>query len=67
MLLAEGIHKSFGNLNVLKGIELSVKEKEIVSIVGSSGAGNLPYCTFLARWINRMQARFTTTISQYRA
>jgi lipoprotein-releasing system ATP-binding protein len=39
MLLAEGIHKSFGDLNVLKGIDLSVKEKEIVSIVGSSGAG----------------------------
>ncbi len=39
MLVAEGIRKSFGNLNVLKGIDLSVKEKEIVSIVGSSGAG----------------------------
>jgi lipoprotein-releasing system ATP-binding protein len=39
MLLAEGIHKSFGILNVLKGIDLSVEEKEIVSIVGSSGAG----------------------------
>jgi len=39
MLAAEGIQKSFGNLKVLKGIDLSVKEKEIVSIVGSSGAG----------------------------
>ena len=39
MLLAEGIHKSFGELKVLKGIDISVKEKEIVSIVGSSGAG----------------------------
>lgn len=39
MLLAEGIHKSFGNLKVLKGIDIEVKEKEIVSIVGSSGAG----------------------------
>lgn len=39
MLIAEGIHKSFGDLKVLKGIDLSVKEKEIVSIVGSSGAG----------------------------
>lgn len=39
MLLAESIHKSFGDLKVLKGIDLSVKEKEIVSIVGSSGAG----------------------------
>jgi lipoprotein-releasing system ATP-binding protein len=39
MLLAEGIHKSFGDLKVLKGIDISVKEREIVSIVGSSGAG----------------------------
>jgi lipoprotein-releasing system ATP-binding protein len=39
MLLAEGIHKSFGELKVLKGIDISVKENEIVSIVGSSGAG----------------------------
>jgi lipoprotein-releasing system ATP-binding protein len=39
MLVAEGIFKSFGDLKVLKGIDLSVKEKEIVSIVGSSGAG----------------------------
>jgi lipoprotein-releasing system ATP-binding protein len=39
MLLAEGIHKSFGDLKVLKGIDIFVKEKEIVSIVGSSGAG----------------------------
>jgi lipoprotein-releasing system ATP-binding protein len=39
MLIAEGIQKSFGNLKVLKGIDLTVKEKEIVSIVGSSGAG----------------------------
>lgn len=39
MLVAEGIHKSFGDLRVLKGIDLVVREKEIVSIVGSSGAG----------------------------
>lgn len=39
MLFAEGIHKSFGDLKVLKGIDISVKEKEVVSIVGSSGAG----------------------------
>ncbi len=39
MLSAENIHKSFGSLEVLKGINLLVKEKEIVSIVGASGAG----------------------------
>lgn len=39
MLVAQGIHKSFGDLNVLKGIDIEISEKEIVSIVGSSGAG----------------------------
>ena len=34
-----GVTKSFGELQVLKGIDLQVKEAEIVSIVGASGAG----------------------------
>lgn len=39
MLVAQGIHKSFGDLKVLKGIDIEVSEREIVSVVGSSGAG----------------------------
>ncbi|MCF8329689.1 MAG: ABC transporter ATP-binding protein [Crocinitomicaceae bacterium] len=39
MLLATGIHKNYGELQILKGVDLHVKESEIVSIVGSSGAG----------------------------
>ncbi len=39
MIQATGIHKSFGNLEVLKGIDLHIAKKEIVSIVGASGAG----------------------------
>ncbi|MBU3928556.1 MAG: ABC transporter ATP-binding protein [Bacteroidetes bacterium] len=39
MLTAENLHKSFGNLHVLSGINLHVDESEIVSIVGKSGAG----------------------------
>ncbi|NNC86673.1 MAG: ABC transporter ATP-binding protein [Bacteroidia bacterium] len=34
-----GVKKSFGNLQVLKGIDLTVKPAEVVSIVGASGAG----------------------------
>ena len=39
----EGITKSFGDLQVLKGIDLSVAKGEIVSIVGPSGAGKLHF------------------------
>lgn len=39
MIRLTGIHKSFGQLEVLKGIDLHIKEGEFVSIVGASGAG----------------------------
>ncbi len=39
MIQAEQITKSFGELQVLKGIDLEVKPREVVSIVGASGAG----------------------------
>jgi lipoprotein-releasing system ATP-binding protein len=39
MIKATGITKSFGDLKVLKGINLNILEKEVVSIVGASGAG----------------------------
>lgn len=39
MLIANGITKSYDDLQILKGINLEIKEGEVVSIVGSSGAG----------------------------
>ena len=39
MLKAQGITKTFGNLQVLKGIDLDIEQGQIVSIVGASGAG----------------------------
>jgi len=39
MIQAKGIVKYFGQLQVLKGVDLTVKKGEIVSIVGASGAG----------------------------
>src|SRR5574344_982665 len=39
MIELQGITKSFGSLQVLKGIDLRIDEGEIVSIVGPSGAG----------------------------
>ena len=39
MIEVQNIHKSFGTLEVLKGVNLTVKKGEIVSIIGKSGAG----------------------------
>lgn len=39
MIIAENIKKSYGSIDVLKGINLKIERGEIVSIVGKSGAG----------------------------
>ena len=39
MIEAKNIHKSFGSLHVLKGVDLKIEQGEIVSIIGKSGAG----------------------------
>jgi lipoprotein-releasing system ATP-binding protein len=39
MLLAKNIHKAYGQLEILKGVDLEVQKGEIVTIVGASGAG----------------------------
>ncbi len=39
MIEAKGITKTYGEVNVLKGIDLSIQKNELISIVGASGAG----------------------------
>jgi polar amino acid transport system ATP-binding protein len=38
-LRIEGLHKSFGDLEVLRGIDLALSEHEVVCLIGSSGSG----------------------------
>ena len=51
MVLAEGVHKRFGLLEVLKGIDLTVAAGEVMVIIGPSGSGK---STFL-RCINHLE------------
>ncbi|MEM6662070.1 MAG: amino acid ABC transporter ATP-binding protein [Pseudomonadota bacterium] len=50
-LIAEDVHKSFGDLEVLKGLSLNASEGDVISIIGSSGSGK---STFL-RCINFLE------------
>ena len=47
LITASSITKSYGSLNVLRGINLSIAKSEIVSIVGASGAGKTTLLTIL--------------------
>jgi polar amino acid transport system ATP-binding protein len=51
MLLAESVHKSFGRLEVLKGVTLAVEPGEVMCLLGPSGSGK---STFL-RCINHLE------------
>ncbi len=46
MIQIQGVHKSFGDVEVLKGIDLEVNKGEVLSIIGGSGSGKstLLYC-----------------------
>jgi polar amino acid transport system ATP-binding protein len=50
-LRIEGLHKSFGRLEVLRGIDLAVAEHEVVALIGASGSGK----STLLRCINLLE------------
>ena len=51
MIKIENLHKKFGDLSVLKGVDLSINSGEVISILGGSGSGK----STLVRCINGLE------------
>jgi ABC-type polar amino acid transport system ATPase subunit len=56
---AKGVHKHFGHLHVLKGVDLDVAERELVFVIGPSGSGK----STLLRCLNRLEQPSAGTIT----
>ena len=50
-LLVDGVHKSFGRLEVLRGVDLEVADHEVVCLIGASGSGK----STLLRCVNLLE------------
>ena len=50
LVVLEGVNKWYGDLHVLKDVDLSVKQREVVVVMGPSGSGKSTLC----RTINRL-------------
>ena len=59
MISIDGLKKSFGAIEVLKGIDLAIKEKEVVVIIGPSGSGK----STLLRCINYLEEPTAGTVA----
>ena len=52
LIRLEGIHKWFGNLHVLSGIDLTIQQRDVVVVIGPSGSGK----STLLRCVNMLEA-----------
>lgn len=59
MIFVEDLHKTFGKLEVLKGIDCHVREQEVVCVIGPSGSGK---STFL-RCLNSLETITSGTVT----
>ena len=59
MIQVRGVHKSFSRLEVLKGIDFHVAEREVVCIIGPSGSGKALCCAVSTSWKRLIPAIFS--------
>lgn len=59
MIVIKDLHKSYGNTEILKGIDLEVKKSEVVVVIGPSGSGK----STLLRCVNYLEVPTSGTIS----
>jgi len=64
MIKAENLQKTYGNLQVLKGIDLHIKKGEVVAIVGPSGAGKTTLLQLLGTLDKPSNTDFSLLINQ---
>ena len=64
---AHGIHKHFGALHVLKGVDLVLAERELVFVIGPSGPGTVPLSHPSSCQSPRIQRCFRRVNVRYRA
>ena len=59
MLNLEGVHAEYGKIKALNGIELSVKEGEIATLIGANGAGKSTTLKTIVGWARASQGKVT--------
>jgi len=63
MIQAKNIHKSYGEVNILKGVDLEIKKSEVVAIVGPSGAGKTTLLQILGTLDKPSDKNYTLSIN----
>lgn len=62
MIVIKDLKKSFGDLHVLKGVNLTIAEKEVVVIIGPSGSGKSTLLRCINFWRSLLAAALLSTV-----
>jgi len=65
MIKVRGLHKYFGPLHVIKGVDLDVMPSEVVVIIGPSGAGKSTFLRCLNKSVRRRAWSFSNSTSSH--